>query len=458
LGLAAPGLRGEVADMMRHPPFPALRRALLALIAVATLAPGVALAQFQGGPQGPVTVGVMPMTRSDVPVRVELPGRAVAYQMAAIRPRVGGAITDIPYQPGHEVEVGEILFRLEDETLAAQLAAEEASVASAEAARDGALATAERYRALRNSGVSRAELEQAETALATAEAGVATAQARRDLARLALQRTDIESPIAGVAAVSPFSVGDIVQAGQSEPLTTVVQLDPIYVDVMESRAHVLRHMQRLADGRIQRDSAPPAARLTLETGAEYPETGRMLSPGSRVSATTGTTTLRLQFANPDRLILPGQFVRVTMTVGQLNAFLVPQRATTRSADGQLAAFVARDGRAVQVALTEEGTHDNAWLVTDGLQQADLLILDGLGNLRDGAEVTTTPVTIDDSGVVRDVTPDTDPAAAQAAEGDAAQAAEDDAAQAADPAAAQAAEGDAAPRPPATAQPAPTRDG
>lgn len=357
------------------------------------------------GPAGPTEVGVMAVTRSDVPVTVELPGRAVAYQLAAIRPKVGGEITAIPYTAGAEVEAGTVLFRLEDESLAAELTAQEIAVTSGEAALEWARDTVERYRKLSGSGVSLTDVQSAVVALAQAEAALGATRSRLDLARLALQRTDITSPIRGIVAVTPFSVGDIVSAGQSEALTEVVQVDPIYVDVSESRARILRHQQSINDGAMQRPGNATEARLTLETGEDYGPSGRVLSPGSAVSATTGTIPIRLQFPNPDRMILPGQFVRVTLTIGQINAILVPQRATSRAASGQLTAFVAKDGKAVQVRLTEQGTHENAWMVTDGLTEGDALILDGLDNLRDGADVATVPVTIDAEGVVRDAEPE-----------------------------------------------------
>ncbi|MFV0293700.1 MAG: efflux RND transporter periplasmic adaptor subunit [Paracoccus sp. (in: a-proteobacteria)] len=353
------------------------------------------------GTRGPTEVGTMTISRTDVPVTVELPGRAVAYQMAAIRPKVGGEITAIPYEAGTVVEPGTLLFQLEDETLAAELTAAEVAVTSAESALTGAETTVDRYRKLSGSGVSRADLDDAVVALAAAKASLSAAESQRDLARLALQRTDIISPIHGVVAVSPFSVGDIVNAGQSDALTEVMQIDPIYVDVSESRARILRHQQSMAEGSLQRTSVPGNARLTLETGETYPLPGQVLNPGAQVSATTGTIPIRLQFANPDRLILPGQFVRVTLSIGQINAFLVPQRATSRSASGEMTAFVVRDGKAVKVALTEAGTHENAWIVTDGLTEGDALVLDGLRNLQDGTEVTTVPVIIDAEGVVRD---------------------------------------------------------
>ncbi len=369
---------------------------------------GAAQAQAQmRGPQGPIEVGVMAVTRSDVPVTVELPGRAVAYQLAAIRPKVGGEITEIPYQPGTEVEAGTVLFRLEDESLSAELSAQEIAVTSAEAALEWARDTVERYRKLSGSGVSLTDVQSAVVALAQAEAALGATKSRLQLARLALERTAITSPIPGIVAVTPFSVGDIVSANQSDQLTEVAQVDPIYVDVSESRARILRHQQSINDGNMQPLGAPIDARLTLETGEVYSQPGRVLSPGTAVSATTGTIPIRLQFPNPDRTILPGQFVRVTLTIGQIDAILVPQRATSRAASGQLTAFVARDGKAVQVRLTEQGTHQNAWMVTAGLAAGDALILDGLDNLRDGAAITTVPVTIDAEGVVRDAVPPQD---------------------------------------------------
>ncbi|MFV0409372.1 MAG: efflux RND transporter periplasmic adaptor subunit [Paracoccus sp. (in: a-proteobacteria)] len=379
-------------------------------LALALAAPLPGAAQFRGGPggggpgggtQGPAEVGVMGLTRTEVPVTVELPGRAVAYQLAEIRPKVGGEIIAMPYAPGQPVEPGTVLFQLEDETLAAELTAGEVAVSSAQSAVDGAQATVDRYNKLSGSGVTRADLESAVVLLAAAKAALGSAVAARDLAQIELNRTEITSPIKGIAAVSDFSIGDIVSAGQSEALTQIAQIDPIYVDVSESRARILRHQRSVAEGSMRRPSVPSDARIILETGEAYPLPGRVLSPGSEVSATTGTIPIRMQFPNPDRQILPGQFVRVALDIGRISAFLVPQRATSRSASGTLTAFVARDGKAVEVALTEQGSHDNAWIVTEGMEEGDALILDGLSNLRGGAEITTVPVTIDAEGVVRD---------------------------------------------------------
>ncbi|OZA11614.1 MAG: hypothetical protein B7Y02_08525 [Rhodobacterales bacterium 17-64-5] len=147
--------------------------------------------------------------------------------------------------------------------------------------------------------------------------------------------------------------------------------------------------------------------LVLEDGKTYDGEGTVVVLGNVVSATTGTFDLRVQFDNPKRLILPGQFLRVKLTLGSTSAKLVPQRATGRTSDGTLTVFVAKDGVAKKVALTSSGSQDNAWIITGGIEDGDLVIVDGLTNLRDGAEIKPVPVTIDADGVVHDATPAAD---------------------------------------------------
>ena len=367
---------------------------------------------------GPIRVGIVQTRREDVPYTVTLPGRAIAYQQTAIRPQVGGEILEIVYDPARPVHAGDLLFRIDPETLNAALAAAEAKVAGAEASLIQAQNTVTRYRRLEGSGVSAVDRANAEVALKQAEADLKSAEAERDAARLALERTRITSPIDGMADVPQVSVGDLVTASQSEALTTVTQLDPIYVDVSESSARILRNRAQVSAGLLV-SSAEVQARLTLETGEEYHGAGRKVSPGIAVSPTTGTVPIRLQFDNPDGLILPGQFLRVQMTLGTIRAVPVPQRATSRSADGTLTAFVARDGTAQQVTLSEQGSWRNNWIVTQGISEGESLIVDGLDNLRPGAAITTVPVEIDAEGVVRDVEADATGAAPAGATGAAA---------------------------------------
>ena len=373
---------------------------LAAGFAVLLSAPMTAFAQFAPeGPQGPREVGVMIVQQESVPYTITLPGRAVAYQETGIRPQVGGEVLDIAYEAGRPVAAGTLLFRLDPENLAAALAAAEARVAGAEASLSSARSTVERYRRLEGSGVSSVARADAEVALTQAEADLKAAEAERDSAALALRRTEITSPIDGVPDVADVSVGDIVTANQSESLTTITQLDPIYVDVNESSVRLLRNRGRVESGDLT-VNGKASTRLLLETGEPYPLKGRLVSPGITVSPTTGTVPIRLEFDNPDQMILPGQFLRVEMTIGTTRAVLIPQRATTRASDGTLTAFVARDGRAQQVTLTESGAHRSSWIVTQGIAEGEAVILDGLTNLRPGAEIVTVPVMLDADGVVR----------------------------------------------------------
>lgn len=407
-----------MTDRTRFRHLMSIRRGAFPMLAtVLALGAGPAAAQVPGpapgpGAQAPREVGVMPLGRATVPVTVTLPGRAVAYQETAIRPQVGGEIVEIAYQPGRQVKAGTVLFRLDADQLSASLSAAEAAVTSAEAAVEGASATVARYDRLSGTGVSRAELESAQVALANARAALSRAEAERELAQLAVDRTAIRSPIDGIADIARVSVGDLVTANQADPLTTVTQLDPIYVDVTESRATVLRNRERHVQGTLIR-STGPEAQLILETGQVHPQPGQIVAPGRQVSPTTGTVPFRWQFPNPDRLILPGQFIRVRMTIGQVEGVLVPQGPTRRAATGQLTAFFARDGVAEEVVLTEVGTHEGNWIVTEGAAEGDLLILDGLTNLNHGQAITTIPVTIDAEGVVREVEPAGTAAAAAA---------------------------------------------
>lgn len=378
-----------------------------AVFVITMLSAQAALAQMgPRGPQGPRPVGVVTVAEESVPYVVTLPGRAVAYQETGIRPQVGGEVREILYEPGRPVDEGEILFRLDPETHAAALAAAEASVAGAEASLTSAQATVERYRRLEGSGVSAVERSNAEVALVQAEADLKAAEAARDVAQLSLRRTEITSPIAGVPDVAAVSVGDIVTANQAQALTTITQLDPIYVDVSQSSARLLRIREQVRQGRLINGQLN--TRLILETGAFHSDSGRLVSPGIYVSPTTGTVPIRLQFDNEQQMILPGQFLRVEMTLGTSRAILIPQRATRRAADGTLTAFVLRDGQAQQVTLTETGTHRNSWIVTQGISEGEQIIVDGLDNLRSGAEVIPIAVMIDPDGVVQDLPKQTPP--------------------------------------------------
>ncbi|MBK1635403.1 efflux transporter periplasmic adaptor subunit [Rhodovulum adriaticum] len=322
------------------------------------------------------------METQQVPFATTVPGRAVAYEQVDIRPRVGGIVSEIVYPPGRPVAVGDVLFRIEDRTYRAEVAAAKAEVALAEASVSTAQDTLARYEKLVGIGVTAEELATARVSLLQAEADLSAAEAALQVAELDLDRTEIKSPIAGFPEVPTVSVGALVTENQTDALTTITRIDAGSLRV----------------------GAGVDIRLELETGEAYAGQGKMVSPGASVSTTTGTTEIRLQFDNPERRILPGQFLRVDIVLGTTEAILVPQGATARAASGELTAFVAVDGKAEQRILTEQGSYQNAWIVTEGIAAGEALIVDGLLNLGDGAAVATVPVTISADGVVTETAP------------------------------------------------------
>jgi membrane fusion protein, multidrug efflux system len=381
---------------------------LLCLTILATTANSI-YAQPAGGPpgapggmpgmSGPLTVGVIEVETETVPYIVTVPGRAVAYQQVNIRPQVDGVVSEIVYQPGRPISIGDVLFRIDNKAYEAEVQSAEAEVARSEAELSGAQATLQRYETLEGTGITSEQVQSARVSVQQAQASISAAQAALRTAQLQLERTQISSPIEGVPDVAAVSVGTIVTANQTDALTSVTRLDPIYVDVEESSVRIQRLRERVDAGNL-RQGEEFEVRLKLETGAEYEGNGRLVSPGTRVSTTTGTTELRIEFDNPNRVIMPGQFLRVDITLGTIEAILVPQQTTRRASDGSLSAFVVRNGQAQQVTLVEAGSYRNNWIVTGGIEPGEQVIVDNLRNVSAGVEVTTTAMTITD-GVIKE---------------------------------------------------------
>lgn len=410
----------QYSGMNRSPARSLLRRVAMPVFCALALG-GSALAQPVpgGAPTGPREVGTVALESAEVPYTVTVPGRAAAVDRVEIRPRVDGLIAEVRFHGGEEMAAGDLLFGIEDDVYRAEVNAAEAAVESSRAAVSAAESKVRRYEQIVQTGITAIEYETAQSDLAAAQSALSSAEASLQLARIDLDRTLIRAPIAGIVDVADVSVGDVVTANQTDALTMVTRLDPIYVDIAESSIRILRNRERIDQGIIRRGQSADL-RLTLENGTLYEAVGTFVAPGITVSSTTGTRTMRLSFPNPERKILPGQFLRVDVTLGTTEAILVPQGATSRTGEGTLTAFIARDGVANRVELTETGTYRNAWIVTDGVAPGDLLIVDGLTDLRPGAEVSPVAVTISPTGVVTDQAGDP-PSPKPAAEPDPAQA-------------------------------------
>ena len=383
--------------------------------AARTLAPLLLLAcalaagaQTPPGGGGPRKAGVIELARGVVPVEVTLTGQATAVEDASVRPLVDGVITAILYEPGREVAAGAPLFAIDSQTYQASVAAAEANLRSAEAAVGPARAALQRYEKLVGTGVTAEALENARMTLAQAEAAVAVAEASLQTARIALDRTTIRSPVAGVPDVAQVSVGDLVTSGQSTALTTVTALDPIHVDLSEASARMLDLRARIESGAVKPGDRM-AVRLMLENGQVFDGTGTLSSVSSRVSTSTGTVRVRFRFDNPHRVIIPGMFVRASVTLGTAEGYLIPQMAARLQADGTIAIWLAdAENRAQTLRVTPMGSTDTAWIVGQGLKDGDRLLVDSIDSLAAGTEIAPVAVTLSPEGVI------TDAAAPQAA--------------------------------------------
>jgi membrane fusion protein, multidrug efflux system len=364
-----------------------------------------------GGARPPAKVSVVSMNRGEQPLTRVLPGRATAFQTAEIRPRANGMIEQIAFKEGSAVKTGDLLYKIDDDTYVALLEEAKATLAKAEASVPSAQANLARYERLVNSGATQIEYENARVTLLQAQADVAQAKAALQSAQINVGYTDIRAPFDGVTTISTVSIGNIVTASQTAALTTLRRLDPIYVDLTDSSANLLELRAAIAAGRLKGNTTQADITLTLEDGTRYARTGKLDMAELAVSETTGTYQIRAVFDNPDNLILPGMYVRATVTVGYEDGYLIPQRAATRNATGLLSAkFVTSDNKVETRTFDESQVSGNNWLVTSDIKDGDKLIVDGFQSIAEGATVAPVDARVDEKGFVVESAPAAAPAA------------------------------------------------
>nr|WP_282571801.1 efflux RND transporter periplasmic adaptor subunit [Roseomonas acroporae] len=343
-------------------------------------------AREAGAAPPPPTVTVVSLAPEAVILHTTLPGRTNAFQIAEIRPQVGGVLQQRLFHEGETVAAGQPLYQIDPAPYRAALASAEAALAKAVATLASAQATATRYRPLvAQNAVSRLDYETAQAAQKSAEAEVASARAAVDTARINLGYTRVAAPIAGRSSRSSVTVGALVTADQTTALMTVTQLDPIYVDVVQPSATVLRLRREMAAGTLRRAGDGAEAHLLLEDGTPYPLAGRLQFAEVAVSPDTNTVTLRAEFPNPDGTLLPGMFVRATLEEGTVReGLLVPQQGVTHNTRGEATAMVAQaDGSIATRVLSVVRAIGNKWLVNGGLRDGDRVVVEGTQRVRDG---------------------------------------------------------------------------
>ncbi|KDB08507.1 efflux transporter, RND family, MFP subunit [Burkholderia sp. lig30] len=366
------------------------------LLTVATAAVFLAACGKKDSAPPPQTpeVGVVTVQPQSVPVFTELPGRTSAFLVAQVRARVDGIVQRREFVEGSDVKAGQRLYKIDPAPYIATLNSAKASLAKAKANLATQDALVARYKVLvAANAISKQDYDNAVAAQGQAAADVAAGKAAVDSAQINLGYTDVVSPITGRVGISQVTPGAYVQASQATLMSTVQQLDPVYVDLTQSSLDGLKLRQAVQSGRLK-TSGPGAAKVTLilEDGKPYAEPGKLQFSDVTVDQSTGSVTIRAIFPNPKRVLLPGMFVRARIEEGvNDNAFLVPLIGVSHDQKGQpVALVVGADNKVAPRTLTTTGMQGQNWIVEGGLQPGDRVIVQGIDKVRPGATVKTVP--------------------------------------------------------------------
>ncbi|WP_322059914.1 efflux RND transporter periplasmic adaptor subunit [Paraburkholderia sp. J63] len=340
-------------------------------------------------PQTP-EVGVVAVQPTSVPVVTELPGRTNAFLVAQVRARVDGIVLRREFTEGSVVKAGQRLYKIDPAPYIATLNNAKATLAKAKANLVTQNALVERYKVLvKANAVSKQDYDNAVAAQGQAQADVDAGKAAVDTAQINLGYTDVVSPITGKVGISQVTPGAYVQASQATLMSTVQQMDPMYVDLTQSSLDGLKLRRDVESGRLK-TNGPDAAKVTLvlEDGRNYAQQGKLQFTDVTVDQTTGSVTIRALFPNPDRVLLPGMFVRARIDEGtNENAFLVPQVGVQHDQKGQATVLlVDNSNKVVSHPIVTSGTQGQDWVVESGLQPGDRVIVQGTEKVRPGATV------------------------------------------------------------------------
>ena len=340
----------------------------------------------------PTEVGVIVAQPQSVEQTVELSGRTSAYQISDVRPQTSGVVLKRLFAEGSYVREGQPLYEIDSSTNRANLDSAKASLVRQQANLNALQIKANRYSQLVGiNAVSKQEYDDIKAQVQLAQADIAASQAAVKNAQISLGYSTVRSPISGQSGRSSVTAGALVTASQADPLVTIQQLDPIYVDINQSSAELLRLRQQLSQGTIDR-SNNTKVRLKLEDGSFYNVEGNLAFSDASVNPDTGTVTLRAVFSNPNHLLLPGMFTNAQIVQGVIpNAILVPQVAITRTPTGQATAMLVNAKGIVEVRPIETaGIQGKDWIVTKGLQAGEKVIVDGVAKVKPEQQVVAKP--------------------------------------------------------------------
>lgn len=346
-------------------------------------------------PQGMVPeVGVVTLQPQNVTLTTDLPGRTSPFRVADVRARVDGIVLKRDFTEGSDVKAGQRLYKIDPATYQAAYDNAKATLAKATANQASTKVLADRYKQLvAVEAVSKQDYDNAVAAALQADADVQSGKAAVETARINLGYTDVPAPISGRTGLSQVTEGAYVQSGAATLMTTVQQIDPMYVDVTQSATEGLRLRRALADGKLQSAGKNAAkVELTLEDGTKYPLEGKLQFSDITVDQSTGSVTVRAIFPNPNRELLPGMFVHAKLQEGvKEGGLLVPQQGVTRDQKGQPTALIVnKEGKVELRQLVTDRAIGDKWLVSSGLAVGDQVIVAGLQKVRAGAPAKAVP--------------------------------------------------------------------
>lgn len=344
-------------------------------------------------PQGEAVVGVQVIQAQSLVMEQSLAGRSAAHMVSEVRPQVGGIILKRLFDEGQQVKAGQVLYQIDPRTYEASLESAKAQLAQAEAAVLAAKPKAERYKNL--VGIDAISKQDGDDALATLrqnEAAVVAARAAVKTAQINLDYTKVTAPISGRIGTSTYTPGALVTAGQTAALTTIQQLNPIYVDVTQTSAQLLALRKQIASGALKAVNGKVAVRIILEDGSELADSGTLEFVGTSVDTGTGNVSLRAVVPNPDGLLLPGTYVKAVVPAAvNEQAILVSQSAVTRNTKGEpVVKLVGQDGKVEERRIETGDAIKDQWVVTNGLKAGEQLITRGATKVRGGQQVKTAP--------------------------------------------------------------------
>ena len=339
-------------------------------------------------------VGVVTLRGQSVTLSSELTGRVNATMTSDVRPQVDGIIKQRLFTEGAEVKAGQVLYQIDPASYQASYDQAAAQLKNAQATVQSTRLKSQRYAALvKENGVSQQDADDAKAAYLAAVASVAQYQAALETARINLAYTQVRAPIAGRIGISSVTPGALVTASQSDALATIRALDPIYVDLTQSSAQLLKLRRQQAA--LQRSAVTPVA-IKLEDGTPYAHAGKLELTEVAVDEATGSVTLRAVFPNPEHELLPGMYVHATVDNGvDPKAILAPQQGITRNAKGEATALVVDEqNKVAQRTVSAERVVGSNWLIGSGLNEGDRLIVEGTSKVTIGAAVKPVEVSVD----------------------------------------------------------------